>query len=186
LNEAGKSGPAVLFARNKMCALARPGLAVDSANLLALMLVPDVKLATSTPKADPSGDYALEVFRTAEAIMPGAQARLGNKALQLTGSSSSAVPPPGRIAYGWHVAQGRADIFLTYCTNAAAAQKQYPGQKSVMLPDALTVAADYGLTVMKDTPAGAHAFAQFALSSTGQDIPAGHGFTPVTSQDIKR
>jgi hypothetical protein len=35
-------------------------LTVDSANLLERMLDPNVKLGTSTPKADPSGDYALK------------------------------------------------------------------------------------------------------------------------------
>ena len=47
-----------------------------------------MKLGTSTPKADPSGDYAFEVFRKAEAIKPGAQAALEKKALQLTGGPS--------------------------------------------------------------------------------------------------
>ena len=57
LAAAKKSGPVVLFARNKLCALVRPGLAVTSDTLLERMLDPQVKLGTSTPKADPSGDY---------------------------------------------------------------------------------------------------------------------------------
>ena len=57
-----RSGPVVLFARNRLCALVRPGLEVTPASLLARMLDPQVKLGTSTPKADPSGDYAWEVF----------------------------------------------------------------------------------------------------------------------------
>ncbi len=178
LHDAGKSGPAMLFVRNRLCALVRSGLEVTGATLLDRMLDPHVKLGTSTPKSDPSGDYAFEVFRKAEAIKPGAQALLEKKALLLTGGLASAAPPAGRVVYGWHVAEGRADIFLTYCTNAMAAQKQYPGQQSVMLPDALTVAADYGLAVMKDAPAGAKTFAQFILSPTGQNILAGHGFAP--------
>ncbi len=63
LAKAGKSRPVVLFARNRLCALVRPGLAVTSDTLLARMLDPEVKLGTSTPKADPSGDYAVEAFR---------------------------------------------------------------------------------------------------------------------------
>ena len=55
-----RSGPAALFARNRLCALARPGLAVAPASLLDRMLDPQLKLGTSTPKADPSGDYAWE------------------------------------------------------------------------------------------------------------------------------
>jgi molybdate transport system substrate-binding protein len=64
LHDEKKSGPVFRFARNKLCALVRPGLVVDSATLLDRMLDPDLKLGTSTPKADPSGDYAFEVFRS--------------------------------------------------------------------------------------------------------------------------
>src|SRR5215470_2302877 len=79
LHDEKKSGPVVRFARNSLCALVRPGLAVDRASLLKHMLDPNVKLGTSTPKADPSGDYAFEVFRKADAITPGAQAALERK-----------------------------------------------------------------------------------------------------------
>src|SRR5262249_31589186 len=116
LADMGKSGPVVLFARNRLCALVRPGLAVTTDNLLDRMVDPNVKLGTSTPKADPSGDYAFEVFGKANALRPGARAVLEAKALQLTGGPSSVQPPSGRNAYGWHVAEGRADIFLAYCT----------------------------------------------------------------------
>src|SRR5262249_3946752 len=56
LAEAKRSGPVVLFARNTLCALVRPGLSVTPDTLLDRMLDPQIKLGTSTPKADPSGD----------------------------------------------------------------------------------------------------------------------------------
>jgi molybdate transport system substrate-binding protein len=177
LADAKKSGPVVLFARNRLCALVRPGLAVTPATLLDRMLDPAVKLATSTPKADPSGDYAWEVFRKAEKLKPGSFAILEKRALQLIGAPSSAVPPKGRVAYAWHIAEGRADIFLTYCTNALAAQAEAPGQQMVQLPDALAVGADYGMTVMADAPAAAYRFTMFILSPAGQKILAKHGFS---------
>jgi molybdate transport system substrate-binding protein len=176
LHATGRSGPVACFARNTLCALVRPGLAVDSASLLERMLEPQVKLATSTPQADPSGDYAFAMFRKAETQRPGARAALERKARLLTGGKDSAATPAGGSVYGWHVAEGRADIFLTYRTNALAAQARYPGQKCVMLPEALAVGADYGLTVMKDAPAGAQAFAHYILSAPGQTILARHGF----------
>lgn len=178
LHDAGKSGPVTRFARNTLCALVKPGLAVTSANLLERMLDPNVKLGTSTPQADPSGDYAFEAFYKAEAIKPGAQAALGKKALKLTGAKDSAQPPAGRMVYGWHVAEGRADIFLTYCTNALAAQKQYPGQQMVALPGSLAVGADYGLTVINGAPPAAQAFAAFISSPEGQKILVSHDFAP--------
>ena len=79
LHDAGKSGPVVRFARNKMCALANPLLKVDSDNLLERMLDPEVKLGISTPKADPSGDYAIEIFRKAESDQAGRASRAWRK-----------------------------------------------------------------------------------------------------------
>jgi len=178
LSEAKKSGPVVRFARNTLCALVKPGLKVDSENLIDRMLDPSIKLATSTPNSDPSGDYAFEVFRKIDAIRPGADAILEKKALKLTGSATSAIPPAGRSVYGWHIAEGRADIFLAYCTAAAEAQRQYPDQQIVALPQALAVGADYGLTVISGAPPAAEQFAQFILSPAGQNILVRYGFAP--------
>ena len=101
LAKARKSAPVMLFARNRLCALVRPGLAVTSENLLDSMLRDDVKVGTSTPKADPSGDYAFEVFARAEALKAGSRAALEQKALQLTGGASerAAARRPQRL---WH------------------------------------------------------------------------------------
>ncbi len=179
---AGRSGPVLLFARNRLCALVRPGLAVTSTALLEYMLKPGVKLGTSTPKADPSGDYAFAVFKKAATLTPGAQSALEKKALRLTGAKDSALPPPGRNVYGWHVAEGRADIFLTYRTNALAAQKENTDQQIVALPDALSVGADYGLTVIKGAGPAAQTFADYVMSAAGQQVLAGYGFASVDAK----
>ena len=176
LAAAGKSGPVVLFARNQLCALARPGLAVTSATLLDKMLDPGVTLGTSTPRADPSGDYAWEVFRRADALKTGAFATLEAKAQKLTGGPQSPQAPAGRSLYGTLVADGKADIFLTYCTGALAAQRDHPDQQMIKLPDALAVGADYGLTVLVTAPPPAYRLAMFILAD-GQAILAKYGFT---------
>ena len=176
LAKAGKSGPVVLFARNQLCALVRPGLTVAPASLLDRMLATDVKLGTSTPKADPSGDYAWKVFRKADAQRPGAYARLTKKALQLVGGPPSQTISSDRNLYGTLVAQGRADIFLTYCTNALVAVRENPGERMVALPEPLAVGADYGLTVMVTASPAAYRFAMFILSADAQRILANHGF----------
>lgn len=177
LATAGKSGPVVLFARNRLCALVRQGLAVEPATLLDRMLDPKVKLGTSTPRADPSGDYAWEVFRKADRLKPGAFAALETKALQLAGGPNAPSAPPGRSIYGILVAEGKADIFLTYCTGALEAQKQNAGQQIVALPDGLAVGADYGLTVLIGASPQAYQFAMFILSVDGQRPLARYGFS---------
>ena len=187
LAAAGRSSPVVLFARNRLCALVRSGLSITPATLLETMLREDVKIGTSTPKADPSGDYAFEVFARAEAVRGGSRRVLEQKAQQLTGGPSSATGPTGRSVYGWHVAEGRADIFLTYCTGALVAQRENPGQQIVSLPEPLSVGADYGMTVMNDSPQAAYRFALFIVSAKGQQILAKHGFTaPTLSQGEQR
>jgi molybdate transport system substrate-binding protein len=176
LQAAGLAGEVRRFARNRLCALVAPRVHVDSATLLDRMLDPAVKVATSTPKADPSGDYAFEVFARAEALRKGARAALESKALQLVGGPTSAPTPPGRSAYGWHLAQGNADIFLAYCTGAAEAKEQVPDLTIVELPAELAVGADYGLTVVRGAAPAAQAFADFILSPAGQATLARFGF----------
>ena len=183
LAKSGKSGPVVLFARNRLCALVRPGLTVTPATLLDQMLNASVKVGTSTPKADPSGDYAFEVFAKAESLKPGAKAALEAKALKLSGAPDSARPPEGRNLYGWNVVEGRADIYLCYCTAASVAQRENPGQQIVALPEALAVGADYGLTVMNGASPASYHFALFMLSDAGQRILSSHGFSaPLLAQ----
>jgi molybdate transport system substrate-binding protein len=176
LMAAGRGGPVVLFARNRLCALAQPGLEVSTNDLLEVMLSEDLTLGTSTPKADPSGDYAWEMFRKADELQPGSYERLDAKAQKLTGGPDSEKPPEGRNTYGWVMEEEKADLFLTYCTNARLAKKEVPGLQIVQLPDALAVGADYGLIVLAQDRPEARRLASFILSPDGQSILADHGF----------
>lgn len=174
----GRAGAATVFTRNRLCALARPGLTATSEDLLDRMLDPAVRLGTSTPKADPSGDYAWAVFVRAEAVRAGARARLEAKALTLTGGREA--PPPsssGRSVYTELIASGAADLFLTYCTNAAVSHQELPETRVIELPPALTVGADYGVTALRGPrEADAARLIAFLQSSEGQAILRRHGF----------
>jgi ABC-type molybdate transport system substrate-binding protein len=125
-----------------------------------------VKLSTSTPRADPAGDYAFALFVRAEAVQPGTRTALEGKALLLTG---------GRDLYAWQFERGAADLFLTYCTNAVLARAAMPELQRVAVPDSLAVAADYGLVVLSDRPEAVR-FGQFLLSPPTQAILARQGF----------
>lgn len=179
LADAGRGGPVVLFARNKLCAIAQPSVEVSSAKLLSAMLDGRIRLGASTPKADPSGDYAFALFDKAEAVKPGAAAALKAKALQLTGGPDSAKAPEGRNTYGWVMESGQADIFLTYCTNAVLAQKEVPALKIVQVPPELSVGADYGLIVLDGAPVEAWRLAFYILSPAGQTVLARYGFEAI-------
>jgi molybdate transport system substrate-binding protein len=176
LAAAGWGGPVALFVRNQLCGLAQPGLKVGGETFLSTLLDPKVKVGTSTPKADPSGDYAWELFQKADGLKAGSFATLSAKALQLTGGPDSPKPPGGRNPYGWVMSEKKADVFLTYCTNAVSAQKEVEGLTIVRIPGELAVGADYGLLVRKDAPAEAWRLAMFILSPAGQKILRDYGF----------
>ena len=179
LQRAGRTSEVMLFTRNRLCVLAAPRVAVTTASLLDVLLDPRVRVGTSTPGNDPSGDYAWAMFDKAEGVRPGAQATLSGKALKLVGGRDGPPPPPDRSVYAELLAADRADLFVTYCTNAVLAQREAPALRIVPLPDTLTVGADYGLTVLRGASAAAERLARFILSEPAQHIFRKHGFAAV-------
>jgi len=182
LEKVGLSGPTRRFGRNRLCALVAPGIAVDSATLLERMLDPAIRLVTS--KADPSGDYAWQLFEKAERVRPGAYATLSGKALKIIGSPDS--PQPPRSVYGMVAARGEADVFLTYCTNAREAKNENGALQVVQLPQELSVSADYGMVLVEDAREEAWYFVEFLLSPSGQAILAKHGFSQAPKTIVAR
>ena len=176
LADAGSWSPPRVFVRNQLCALTQAHLNLTPERLLGALLDPAIRLGTSTPKADPAGDYAWALFRKADVVSAGAYVTLDRKALQLTGGPTSPKPPAGRGAYAWVMDQGQADIFLTYCTNAVAAQQEVPRLKIVAVPQQLQVSADYGLTVRRGAHPAAQAFADALLAPSAQAVFARYGF----------
>ena len=169
--------PSATFVSNGLCALTSPVVVVTPATLLGVLLDPKIRLGTSTPLNDPSGDYTWALFRKAEALQPGAFVRLDAKAIKLTGYADAPKPPAGRGTYAWLMSEGRADVFLTYCTNALSASKEVPGLKVVALPPALQVGAAYGVTA-KSGDAAAAQFASYLLSVPAQKVFGSFGFGP--------
>jgi ABC-type molybdate transport system substrate-binding protein len=179
LAAAGRAEPVQRFTRNALCALATPSFSLQGRTLVERLLDPAVKVGTSTPKADPSGDYAFAMFDRVEssgAAGTGAAATLKAKALQLTGGPGSPPPPSDRNVYGAIVAAGQADVFITYCTNAEIARAEQAGLQVLAIPPAINVAADYGLAVLRPAVPAAQRFAAFVLSNAGQARLRAMGF----------
>ncbi len=97
LFEEGLSEPVVNFTSNRMTAVVRSGLGITSDNLLDFLLKPEIKLGTSTPIADPSGNYAWQIFDKANQVTPGNSQILKNKALQLVGGNPNAPIVPNAL-----------------------------------------------------------------------------------------
>ena len=166
------------FARNRMCLVARKDSRAAGRPVLDLLLDPAVRLGTSTPLADPSGDYAWEVFKLAEKSRPGAYATLDAKAQRLTGGPNTPPPPADRSVYGALVGDRTVDIFLTYCTNAQAASEENPDLVRIDLPANLEVATAYGIAVRRDAPHAALDLAAYVLAPEGQRVLARYDFAP--------
>ena len=181
----GWGSPVVLFARNQLCALAQADVEVTSENLLHTLLDTRVRVGTSTPKADPSGDYAWELFKKADTVKAGSYAMLSDKALQLTGGPTSEKAPEGRNQYGWVMAGKKADVFLTYCTNAVLAKREVPSLNIIKVPESLSVGADYGLLVREGASPQAWRLALYILSPKGQEILQEYGFEASAIADNK-
>ena len=182
LAKEGRGGPVVLFARNRMCAISRRSLGLTADNLLSRLLDPGVKLATSTPGADPGGDYAWAIFRQADQMHPGAQAVLEGKAQQLLGHPGATPLVTGHGVVEGVFLSGRADVVIGYCSGASAIEHAVPDLIAVPFPQPLAISAPYGLIVLSNSPA-AMRFALFILSDAGQTILAQHGLIPVTLSD---
>ncbi|ODN66537.1 molybdate ABC transporter substrate-binding protein [Methylophaga muralis] len=165
-----------LLTRNQLCALAQPDIELSSHNFLETLLDKKIRLGTSTPNYDPSGDYAWEMFHKAEQIHPGSFKLLSNKAQQLTGGPDSPQAPENQNQYAWVMQQNNADVFLTYCTNAVLAQQELPELQIIQLPDNLAVGAKYGLIMRRGAPAATKKLAMYMLSPEGQSILHRHGF----------
>ena len=179
LAAAGRAAPPQAFASNRLCALAAPTLDVSSATLIDRLLDPAVRVGTSTPRADPAGDYTWQMFeRIEQQGRPGAFATLSAKALQLTGGPSSAPPPAERNVYGALLESRQADLFITYCTNAVIAAREVPALRLVEVPAAVNVAARYGIALLNGAPEPAQGFVRFLLGAEGQGVLARHGFAP--------
>ena len=117
----------VLFARNSLCALARPDLGLNETNFLDRLLDPAVRIATSTPGSDPLGSYSWEVFARADAIKPGARATLEGKAKKLVGGGEK-TPPASRRARS---ASAVFKTFVLHPKNTFATKSAKTGSRRV-------------------------------------------------------
>jgi molybdenum ABC transporter molybdate-binding protein len=178
LHAEGKADSVVVFARNRLCLYAVPEVGMTTANALDRLLDPKVRIGTSTPKADPGGDYAQALFEKADTVRPGATALLKAKARAVVGAT---VEPAAVKATNQREAmlERGTDVSIGYCSSRSTTPD--PSVTKVELPAALSITADYGLTIVttgKDArrEAAAARLAFFLLSPVAQGILPAYGF----------
>lgn len=149
LTAEGKAGPTRLFARNSLCVTTRPDVHLTSANMLARMLDPSTRIGTSTPGADPGGDYAWALFDRADRLQPGAGATLKGKARQLVGGSVAPQVPKGTDAVAFFLERRTVDMFIGYCSSHELISTA--SEDKVRVPAPLSVPIEYGMTALRQT-----------------------------------
>ncbi len=136
-----------------------------------------MRIKTSQPIADPSGDYTWTIFDKIDAVRPGA-----GKMLKAKGEANMqlAVQPtaPGQTAQAALFAQDKIDMTIVYCS--AAVDKELPGQlTSFPVPAAFDPHPLYGVAVLSSRPE-AMRLALYLLSEKGQAVVARNGLIPLT------
>jgi ABC-type molybdate transport system substrate-binding protein len=178
LEGAGRTAvPVVAFARNRMCVVSRREAGITASNLIDVMLRPEVRVRTSTPVADPSGDYAWTLFDRIDRTRPGAGGRLKEKARAVMNVTATPADPKQSAAAALFASR-RIDVSITYCSASAGLERELPELVSLPVPAALDPHPVYGIAVLSDKPA-AQKLALFLVSEKGQAIIARNGLLPL-------
>jgi len=173
----GITEEAICFARNRLCVIARANLGLTTENFLAILSDPAVKIGTSTPGDDPSGDYAFEVFDLIEARHPGLGVAIKARSRQLVGGRNSPPTPPGKGG-GYLITDGEADLMMSYYSNAQLFAAD-PAFSIVEIPVELAPKVEYGLGLRRHAPDEARQLRDFLLSESGQGILEEAGFVRI-------
>jgi molybdenum ABC transporter molybdate-binding protein len=174
LQQEGRATRVAMFTRNTLCGIAVPRIGLTPTNFLDRLLDPAVKLGTSTPKAEPSGDYTWAMFRRA-----GSYQILNAKAQQIVGGPSNSTAPGGKDPIVAALASGRIDVMISYCSGAKSRVSQMAELQVVEVPREIAAGPEYGLAVLKGADPKAVDLAMFILSPDGQQILSRHGFAPI-------
>jgi molybdate transport system substrate-binding protein len=171
--------PVTAFARNRMCIVSRRSAHVTASNLIKRMLDGEVRLKTSTPVADPSGDYAWAIFERIDALRPGSGALLKQKAQASMGLTATPATP-GQSPMAALFASKAVDMSITYCSGVSALEQGSPELTSIEVPAQLDPHPVYGAAILSEKPQALR-LVLYLLSEKGQAIIASQGLVPLVA-----
>ncbi len=172
LMQQGVAQRTTIFAANTLCLTAKCDIVTESDNWFTLLLREDLRLATSTPQCDPSGDYTWQLFDNIEHQHIGVGEQLKRKARMLVGGHDSLPVPAGELAAKWLIEHQCAELFIGYRSYAPRLQ-QVSALQLFEIPAPYNVQAEYALAQISDA---AQPFAAFLTSTSAQAILQAHGF----------
>lgn len=130
--------------RNSLCLTIKKQYFEQEVNWLSYLQHSTLRIATSTPIADPSGDYTWQLFDKIEQRQQGLGNELKHRVLPLVGGINTIAIPPDHIAATWLLENNYADIFIGYnhYRNIIA---QHSELTSISIPDKDNIDIIYGL-----------------------------------------
>jgi len=160
------------FTANSLCLTAIRDVVTESDTWLSLLQRDELRLATSTPLSDPSGDYTWQLFDNIEQVYPGRGERLKQKARQLVGGIDSLAVPSGQLAAQWLIDHQHADLFIGYVSYAPRLI-HHPHLQVVSIPQPFNIQAEYGWATFTHS---ANPLAAFLSTTEARAILQQHGF----------
>jgi len=164
----GRALSVVPFASNKLCVTVRSDVLREEDDWFSVLTRGDLRVATSTAGADPSGDYTQALFTRMGEAGEGVRKR----AMALVGGRDPAPIPAGKMAAEWVILGGQAEVFIGYASYAQKLQ-QVDGLTVIDIPAPFNPQAEYACTVV--TPQG-KALADYLVSEKAKAILLNAGF----------
>lgn len=164
----GRALSVVPFASSQLCLTVRSDVLREEDDWLSVLTRGDLRVATSTAGADPSGDYTQELFTR----MGGAGEAVRARAMALVGGHDSAPIPAGKLAAEWIILGGQAEVFVGYASYAAKL-REVAGLTVIDIPARVNPRAEYASAVVT---AQGNALADYLVSQKAKAILLNAGF----------
>lgn len=168
----GRAEATACFALNALCLTVDARKVDDDDDWFSLLMRPDLRLGTSTPLSDPSGDYTWQLFDNLAPYGQGISQILKGRARQLVGGPQSLQVPAGETAAGWLIGSDLADMFIGYASYGPRLRK-LPRLRVLDIPAPVNPRAEYGYALLRST---ARPLAAFLHSAAARAILADGGF----------
>ncbi|MBB1201102.1 molybdate ABC transporter substrate-binding protein [Enterobacteriaceae bacterium 89] len=170
LLDSGVALSAQTFAFNHLNLTARRTPETEQHNWLELLANPALRLGTSTPGCDPSGDYTWQLFERIEQHYP--QMGLKERAIKLVGGRDTLTLPEGEIASAWLIRNNFTDLFIGYAHYALALDAS-DDLRILPLPEQYNPRCEYRFAVLNPV---AQPLADFVTGDEGQAFLRQAGF----------
>ena len=143
-------------------------------NTLDILFDESLRLATSTPIADPCGDYTWHLFELLEKAYPEPGRLLKQRAMPLVGGENSAVViPKGEIASKYVLQNNHADMMIGYANYMHKLANE--NLRFHHFPPEFNIKATYSAAQLSENVI-TRLFFQFLMSDTAKRIMYQHGF----------